>query len=80
MEADRWITNIACLLVGILIVFASLSLVLHHQYTYLHQNWLTADPKVRISSFVVLLAGIWLFLIVLVGLIGKRQRKKPDYE
>jgi LPXTG-motif cell wall-anchored protein len=76
VEVDRW-GNIACLLIGILIVFTFLPLVLHHQYTFLHQDWRT-EPKEQISTAVALLAGIWVFLIGLIGLFGKKRRKNPD--
>jgi LPXTG-motif cell wall-anchored protein len=78
VKVDRW-GNITFLVVGTLIASASLRLVLHHQYTFLHQDWRT-EPKEQISTFVLLLGGIWLFLVGLYGLIGKKRRKNVESE
>ncbi len=76
MKAGSW-GNIAFLVVGISITSVSLRLVLHHESTFLHQDWLT-EPKETISTFVPLLGGIWLLLVGLYGLIGKKRRKNIE--
>lgn len=74
----RWL-SIGGLLFGILIILESLRLLLHHQYAFLHHIW-RAEPKEPISTFAFLLAGIWMFLVGLFGLIGKKQRNRADSE
>jgi len=78
VSANRWV-NIVILLSGALVVFASLRLVLHHQYTVLHRDW-RMEPKQQISTFVLLLSGIWIFLVGLYGLVGKKGRENTGPE
>jgi hypothetical protein len=58
-------------------VVASLRLLLRHQYTYVNRNFPMDDPT-GVSTFVLLLAGIWLFVFGLVGLIDEKQRKRGN--
>ena len=75
MGTDSRIINIACVLIGIVSVVVSLRLLLRHQYTFLHRNVLTADPRMWVSTFVFLLVGIWVFLFGLIGFIDEKRRR-----
>ena len=73
MDTDRRIINIACVLIGMVAVFASLRPLLHDQYTILHRNFLTDDPVRLVSTFVPFFGGIWAFLFGLIGLMDEKR-------
>jgi uncharacterized membrane protein len=77
---DRRITNIACVLIGIVTVFVSLRLLLHHQYSISHRNFFSDAPERWVSTFVPFLGGIWIFLFGLVGLVGDAREKGTQSE
>jgi uncharacterized membrane protein len=71
---DR-ILRLVCVIIGMIAVVVSLLFLLHHQYTFIYRNYPMNEPPIWTSIFVLLLAGIWLFLFGLHGLVDEKQRK-----
>ena len=69
------ILHFVCLLVRMVAVIVSLFLLLHHQYAFIYRNFPMNEPPIWTFTFVLLLAGIWLFLFGLHGLIDEKRRK-----
>jgi hypothetical protein len=65
--------NIAFMVLGALALFLSTRSLLHHEYEYfdkLRQSW--------ISTFFLLVCGVWCFLFGLIGLIRAKPGNEPD--